>query len=98
MQHFIYLDFNKINTLGPSVWALGAKVFAPANGFFCLGLEDKKILNGREYRESVLVICNPSTRQSFTLPKWKMKRRGGVCSYLGYDPTKKHFKVLCLVS
>ncbi|KFK45033.1 hypothetical protein AALP_AA1G335500 [Arabis alpina] len=39
------------------------------------------------------VICNPSTRQSFALPKFRTKMHDSR-SYFAYDPTEKQFKVL----
>lgn len=45
---------------------------------------------------AVPVICNPSTRQSWALPKVKSRRKIGVMSYLGYDPIDKQYKVLSM--
>ncbi|CAA7047915.1 unnamed protein product [Microthlaspi erraticum] len=42
-----------------------------------------------------MVICNPSTGQSLTLPKVKT-RRIDVTSFFGYDPIDKQFKVLSM--
>uniref|UniRef100_A0A0D3BST2 F-box domain-containing protein n=1 Tax=Brassica oleracea var. oleracea TaxID=109376 RepID=A0A0D3BST2_BRAOL len=44
----------------------------------------------------VSVICNPSRRQSFTLPKMKTRKRTGLRSFLGYDPIDKQHKVLAM--
>ncbi|KAF3555356.1 hypothetical protein F2Q69_00011549 [Brassica cretica] len=46
---------------------------------------DDRILKGRKTRELVSVICNPSTRQSFTLPKMKTRKRTGLRSFLGSE-------------
>ncbi|KAF3599329.1 hypothetical protein F2Q69_00034690 [Brassica cretica] len=46
-------------------------------------------------RETVLFICNPSTRQVLHLPKVKTSRPV-VRSTFGYDPIHKKFKVLCM--
>ncbi|CAN6916304.1 unnamed protein product, partial [Brassica oleracea] len=46
-------------------------------------------------RETVLFICNPSTRQVLHLPKVKTSRPV-VRSMFGYDPIHKQFKVLCM--
>ncbi|XP_019101431.1 PREDICTED: F-box protein DOR-like [Camelina sativa] len=44
----------------------------------------------------VSVICNPTTRQTLTLPKPKTKKRLYISSYFGYDPMEKQFKVLLM--
>ncbi|CAL9242024.1 unnamed protein product [Arabidopsis halleri] len=47
----------------------------------------------KEKKETVHVICNPSTGQSLSLPKVEL-RRDWVMSYFGYDPVEKQYKVL----
>ncbi|KAJ4903336.1 F-box protein DOR [Raphanus sativus] len=42
-------------------------------------------------------ICNPSTGQSFILPKMKSKKWTGARSFFGYDPTEKQFKLLSMI-
>ncbi|XP_010512904.1 PREDICTED: F-box protein DOR-like [Camelina sativa] len=42
------------------------------------------------------VICNPTTRQTLTLPKPKTRKRLRIHSYFGYDPMEKQFKVLSM--
>ncbi|CAA7043490.1 unnamed protein product [Microthlaspi erraticum] len=46
-----------------------------------------------DYEKKSPVICNPITGDFITLPEVKAKAKS---SYLGYDPTRKQFKVLCL--
>ncbi|XP_018484943.1 putative F-box protein At3g23960 [Raphanus sativus] len=65
------------------------KLFGCTNGFFCYGARQ-----GRNKPVLVTVIYNPSTGQSFTLPRLNPKLRYAVRSYLGYDPIAKRFKVL----
>ncbi|KAL9813124.1 putative F-box associated interaction domain-containing protein [Arabidopsis thaliana] len=54
----------------------------------------------KEKKETVHVICNPSTGQSLILPKvetssnWVKSCFGYDKSYLGYDPVEKQYKVL----
>ncbi|CAA7017102.1 unnamed protein product [Microthlaspi erraticum] len=55
---------------------------------------DERNVNGKKHQVSV--ICNPSTRQTLTLPKVKSRRRIGVRSYFGYDPIDKQHKVLAM--
>ncbi|KAF2566583.1 hypothetical protein F2Q68_00024673 [Brassica cretica] len=43
----------------------------------------------------VSVICNPSTKQSFTLPKVNTRKGAGMRSFLGYDPVEKQYKPFC---
>ncbi|XP_019100801.1 PREDICTED: F-box protein DOR-like [Camelina sativa] len=62
------------------------------HGLVCL-IYYKQIPKGR--KETVPVICNPSTGQSLTLPKVRTNRVN-VISYLGYDPVGKQFKVLSM--
>ncbi|XP_010480341.1 PREDICTED: F-box protein DOR-like [Camelina sativa] len=64
------------------------QIFNPISGLVCF--KDKR------GRKNVTVICNPSTGQSFTLPKMKTRRRVALSSYLGYDPIEKQFKVLAM--
>ncbi|XP_023632758.1 F-box protein DOR-like isoform X2 [Capsella rubella] len=67
-------------------------ILNPISGLVCF--HDKR---GDKSGLLETVICNPSTGQSFTLPK--MKTRGRVAlmsSFLGYDPVEKHFKVLAM--
>ncbi|XP_010507693.2 PREDICTED: F-box protein DOR-like [Camelina sativa] len=42
------------------------------------------------------VICNPTTRQTLTLPKPKTRKRLHILSYFGYHPMEKQFKVLSM--
>ncbi|CAL9228637.1 unnamed protein product [Arabidopsis halleri] len=44
---------------------------------------------------SSLVVYNPCTRRSITLPKIKAGRRA-INQYLGYDPINNDYKVLCI--
>ncbi|CAA7023460.1 unnamed protein product [Microthlaspi erraticum] len=69
-------------------------ILSPVSGFFCI--QDNRFLKFRKTREPVSVICNPSTGQSFTLPKMKTRMRTCMRSYLGYDPIEKHHKVLTM--
>lgn len=64
------------------------------NGLICL--KGMRIFKGSKKPTLALVLCNPTTGESLTLPKMKMKRREifEVKSYFGYDPSEKQFKVL----
>ncbi|KAJ4891429.1 F-box protein DOR [Raphanus sativus] len=62
-------------------------ISSSVNGFLCIN----------DDREVVWVICNPSTRQSFTLPKMKTRRRSRKIKFLGYDPIEKQHKVLAMI-
>ncbi|CAN8299846.1 unnamed protein product [Cochlearia groenlandica] len=42
------------------------------------------------------VICNPTTRESLTLPKAKTRKRAEITSYFGYDPVEKQYKILSM--
>ncbi|KAL0801149.1 hypothetical protein Bca101_056325 [Brassica carinata] len=65
--------------------------FVPVNGLVCLPhlLESKK---------RVPMICNPSTGQSFVLPKVRTKGCDMVYSYLVYDPVGKEFKLFSMTA
>ncbi|CAN6988682.1 unnamed protein product [Brassica rapa subsp. trilocularis] len=63
----------------------------PVHGLACL--RQLRVSEGE--RETVLFICNPSTRQVLHLPKVKTSRPV-VKSMFGYDPIDKQFKVLCM--
>ncbi|KAF3611492.1 hypothetical protein DY000_02044497, partial [Brassica cretica] len=63
-----------------------------------LCITDDRRIKGRKTRELVWVICNLSTRQSFTLPKMKTRKRIGKIRFLGYDPIEKQHKVLAMIS
>ncbi|KFK36283.1 hypothetical protein AALP_AA4G102600 [Arabis alpina] len=66
-------------------------VYSPVQGLICF--KTRPILP--EGKCTVLVICNPSTGQSLTLPKVKTKKVE-VISFFGYDPIEKQFKVLSM--
>lgn len=69
------------------------EIKSPVNGLFCLKRHPP------DNPSVVVVIYNPSTRESITLPKLKTKYQKIMLttySYLGYDPTKKQFKVLSM--
>ncbi|XP_018436807.1 F-box protein DOR [Raphanus sativus] len=59
------------------------------NGYFCISDEGMKSSS-----EVVLVICNPSTGQSFTLPKLETRKGAEMRRFLGYDPVEKQYKLL----
>ncbi|XP_024005913.1 LOW QUALITY PROTEIN: F-box protein DOR [Eutrema salsugineum] len=61
------------------------------HGLVCV--ENIRILEGK--KEIVVVLCNPSTGQSLTLPNLKT-RIIGVRSLFGYDPIDKQYKVLSM--
>ncbi|CAN6826111.1 unnamed protein product [Brassica oleracea] len=63
------------------------------NGFFCIS-DDDRILEGTKTSELVSVICNPSTKQSFPLPKVKTRKWTAMRSFLGFDPVEKQYNVL----
>lgn len=61
-------------------------------------IRDQRIIKGRKNPVFVPVICNPSTGQSFTLPRMKTRNKTGLIkSFLGYDPVEKQFKVLSMI-
>ncbi|KAG7567713.1 F-box domain [Arabidopsis thaliana x Arabidopsis arenosa] len=60
-----------------------SKISPPVRGLVCL--EDKR---------RMLVICNPITSESVTLPQLKSMMMWSK-SVLGYDPIEKQFKVFC---
>ncbi|KFK30034.1 hypothetical protein AALP_AA7G209000 [Arabis alpina] len=68
-------------------------VLRPVHGLICL--KQIRIFKGRN--TTALMICNPSTGQSLTLPRVKT-RRVDVMSFLGYDPVGKQFKLLSMTS
>ncbi|KAL0667175.1 hypothetical protein Bca4012_029879 [Brassica carinata] len=53
-----------------------------------------RMAKGMKTEEFVYVICNPSTRQCFTLPK--TRKRTETRNFLGYDPVEKQHKVLAV--
>lgn len=65
----------------------------PVHGLVCV--ITKRVVKRR--KETVHVICNPSTGESLTLPK-VTTQRVGVRNLFGYDPIDKQFKVLCMTS
>ncbi|XP_056866077.1 F-box protein At5g65850 isoform X1 [Raphanus sativus] len=67
-------------------------LFLCTSGFSCYG--QNLILNCK----AKMVICNPSTGQSFTLPKLTFKRKTNyvLYTYYGYDLIEKNFKVLSM--
>ncbi|CAF1825275.1 unnamed protein product [Brassica napus] len=74
-------------------------ISSPVNGFVCI--RDDLMLKDRKTQELVSVICNPSTRQCFPLPKMNIdplvKKSTPVRSFLGYDPIEKQDKVLAMI-
>ncbi|KAL0667173.1 hypothetical protein Bca4012_029877 [Brassica carinata] len=84
-DHHITFPFERVDGISSSV-----------NGYVCIS--DHQILKGRKTREDVLVICNPSTGQSFTLPKipYLKNMKSTAKIYLGYDPIEKQHKVLAM--
>ncbi|KAL0648623.1 hypothetical protein Bca4012_046914 [Brassica carinata] len=66
------------------------EIYSPISGLVCV--KDKRIVKGMR----VWVICNPSTGQSFTLPRMETRKRFGVRSFFGYDPIEKQFKILSM--
>ena len=74
-------------------------ISTPVNGFVCI--RDDLLLKERKTQELVSVICNPSTRQCFPLPKMNIdplvKKSTLVRSFLGYDPIEKQHKVLAMI-
>ncbi|ESQ30032.1 hypothetical protein EUTSA_v10012359mg [Eutrema salsugineum] len=46
--------------------------------------------------QSMAMICNPITGESITLPEVRMERIDKRSYFIGYDPIKKQFKVLCM--
>ncbi|CAN6888453.1 unnamed protein product [Brassica oleracea var. botrytis] len=73
------------------------QIFSIVNGLFCIR-HDRSMNRRSKTRERVLVICNPSTRQSFTLPKMKTTKRTRFTGFLGYDPIEKQHKVLAMTN
>ncbi|KAL0648622.1 hypothetical protein Bca4012_046913 [Brassica carinata] len=71
------------------------EIYSPISGLVCV--KDERILKGMKTPVTVWMICNPSTGQSFTLPRIKTrKKRSSVRSFFGYDPVEKQFKVLSM--
>ncbi|KAJ4895490.1 F-box protein DOR [Raphanus sativus] len=70
------------------------RIHKPISGLVCIG--DFSSLNGRERPAMICVICNPSTGQSFTLPRIKTRKEHEMRSFFGYDPVEKQFKVLSM--
>ncbi|KAL0874833.1 hypothetical protein Bca101_024538 [Brassica carinata] len=69
------------------------------DGKFCewFGLYGIRRLNGMKTKVMVSVICNPSTGQSFTLPRMNTRNKmGEIRSFFGHDPVEKQFKVLSM--
>ncbi|KAF2565731.1 hypothetical protein F2Q68_00024717 [Brassica cretica] len=62
------------------------------NGFFCIS--HYRVLEGIKFSELVSVICNPSTKQSFPLPKMKTREMADMRRFFGYDPVEKQHKAL----
>ncbi|CAH8338668.1 unnamed protein product [Eruca vesicaria subsp. sativa] len=60
------------------------KISPPVHGLICYGPPSK------------LVVYNPCTRRSVTLPKINAGRRA-INHYLGYDPINNDYKVLCII-
>ncbi|KAJ4903366.1 F-box protein DOR [Raphanus sativus] len=79
--------------MGFPVDSLNLKCSA-VSGFVCV--EDHQIIKGRKNPKLVWVICNPSTGQSFTLPKMNTRKRSCITCFLGYDPIDKQHKVLAM--
>ncbi|CAN8247632.1 unnamed protein product [Cochlearia groenlandica] len=72
------------------------RIYSPVRGL--ISIRDDRIFKGRKTPTSVVVICNPSTGQSFVLPKMITRKRTDANSFFGYDPVEKQFKVLSMVS
>ncbi|KAG2310146.1 hypothetical protein Bca52824_021703 [Brassica carinata] len=71
------------------------KISSSVSGLVCMG--DVRRLNGMKTKVMVSVICNPSTGQSFTLPRMNTRNKmGGIRSFFGHDPVEKQFKVLSM--
>ncbi|CAD5313283.1 unnamed protein product [Arabidopsis thaliana] len=60
---------------------------------FIYGFNSHTNLKGRTISKPL--ICNPSTGESWPLPRVKTNRTI-ITSYFGYDPINKEFKVLCM--
>ncbi|KAJ4883423.1 F-box protein DOR [Raphanus sativus] len=70
-------------------------ICSPISGLVCVN--NKQILKGRRTPVIVSTICNPSTGQSFTLPRMKTrKKKPDARSFFGYDPVEKQYKVLSM--
>ena len=78
----VSFSFERVNDICSSV-----------NGFFCIS-DDDRILEGTKTSELVSVICNPSTKQSFPLPKVKTRKWTAMRRFLGFDPVEKQYNVL----
>ncbi|CAL9235206.1 unnamed protein product [Arabidopsis halleri] len=68
-----------------------SQICGHVRGLLCL--THLRVLKGR--KETVPMICNPSTGQALPLPKVKT-RRVKVRSFLVYDPIEKLFKLLSM--
>ncbi|XP_010424059.1 PREDICTED: F-box/kelch-repeat protein At3g04660-like [Camelina sativa] len=62
---------------------LSYNVYPPVCGLICFQNLDK------------VVVSNPSTGQFLVLPKLNTRRKG-ISRFLGYDPVKDEYKVLCM--
>ncbi|KAJ4892913.1 F-box protein DOR [Raphanus sativus] len=73
-------------------------IFASVNGFVCVRIKGHRFVKGKRYKVDESVMCNPSTGQSFTIPRMKTRTRVvGIVRFLGYDPVEKLHKVLGMV-
>lgn len=67
-------------------------IHRPVSGLIC----PSELWSKRGCNDSkMMMICNPSTGQFKKLPAART-RRVHVRTYLGYDPIKKEYKVLCM--
>ncbi|KAG2273137.1 hypothetical protein Bca52824_067692 [Brassica carinata] len=73
-------------------------VSTSVNGFVCVRISCNRLVNGRKFMVEESVMCNPSTGQSFTIPRMKTRKRAGIVHILGYDPVEKLHKVLGMIS
>ncbi|KFK35015.1 hypothetical protein AALP_AA5G223000 [Arabis alpina] len=69
------------------------KMNSPNHGFICR--QDRRVDRGKML--DTIVICNPVTGESISLPKGKPKIINmETRPYFGYDSVDKQFKVLCI--
>ncbi|XP_010456497.1 PREDICTED: F-box/kelch-repeat protein At3g04660-like [Camelina sativa] len=70
-------------SLNTRLYPLSYNVSPPVRGLICFQDLDR------------VAVSNPSTGQFLVLPKLNTRRRG-ISRFLGYDPVKDEYKVLCM--
>ncbi|KAG2272855.1 hypothetical protein Bca52824_067410 [Brassica carinata] len=71
-------------------------VSTSVHGLVCVRISGHRFVNGRRLKVEESVICNPSTGQSFTIPRTKTRKRVGIVRFVVYDPVEKQHKNICI--